>query len=89
MLKTKIRVGGYYELLVDNKKVMFAVLYGFESGKNKDVYATRVYTKNKDFEFPMRKELFKRWVDEKRVKEISSEELLNYVLKNREKEVEV
>ena len=85
MPKTKIRVGGCYELLVDNKKVMFAVLYGFESGKNKDVYATRIYTKNRDFEFPMKKELFKKWVDEKRVKEISSEELLNYVLKNHEK----
>ncbi|RLF25478.1 MAG: hypothetical protein DRN01_06340 [Thermoplasmata archaeon] len=80
MLKTKIKVGNYYQLTVDDKKIVFAVLYGFETGKNKDVYATRIYLKNKDFEFPMKKELFKKWVNEKRIEEITAVEALTYIL---------
>lgn len=81
MLKPRIKVGSYYELrLKNNQKIMFAVLYGFESGRNKDVYAVRMYTKNRDFEFPVKKQLFKKWVDEGRVKEITSDEALTHVL---------
>jgi hypothetical protein len=39
MLKPKIKVGHYYELkLGEEHTIAFAVLYGFERGKNKDVY---------------------------------------------------
>lgn len=80
MLKPKIKVGSYYEFkLREDRKIAFAVLYGFESGKNKDVYALRMYTDEKDFEFPIQKRLFKKWVDEGRVKEITSDEALAYV----------
>ena len=64
----------------NDRKIAFAVLYGFESGKNKDVYAVRMYTKDKDFEFPVNKRLFKKWVDEERVGEITSDEALDYIL---------
>ena len=81
MSKPKIKVGSYYEFKLSNdRKIAFAVLYGFESGRNKDVYAVRMYTKDKDFEFPINKHLFKKWVDEKRVKEITSDELLIYII---------
>jgi len=55
-------------------------MYGFESGRNKDVYAVRMYTKEKDFEFPIQKRLFNKWVDEGRIKEITSDEALVYVI---------
>ena len=81
MSKPKIKVGSYYEFKLSNdRKITFAVLYGFESGRNKDVYAIRMYTKDKDFEFPVNKRLFKKWVNEGRVEEITSDEALNYVL---------
>ncbi len=81
MSKPKIKVGSYYEFkLSKDCKIAFAVLYGFESGRNKDVYAVRMYTKDKDFEFPVKKRLFKKWVDEGRVEEITSDEALDYVL---------
>ena len=81
MSKPKIKVGSYYEFKLSNdRKIAFAVLYGFESGRNKDVYAVRMYTKDKDFEFPINKHLFNKWVDEKRVKEITSDELLTYII---------
>ena len=81
MLKTKIKVGSYYELKLDNDcKIAFTVMYCFESGKNKDVYALMIYTKNKIFEFPIQKHLFDEWVKEGRVKEITSDELLVYAL---------
>ena len=81
MSKPKIKVGSYYEFkLSKDCKIAFAVLYGFESGRNKDVYAIRMYTKDKDFEFPVNKRLFKKWVDKRRVEEITSDEALNYVL---------
>ena len=64
----------------NDRKIAFAVLYGFESSRNKDVYAVRMYTKDKDFEFPVNKHLFKKWVDEERVNEITSDELLTYII---------
>ena len=81
MLKPKIKVGCYYELKLKNDhKLVFAVIYGFDSGKNKDVYALMMYTNKKSFEFPIQKRLFKKWVDEGRVEEITSDEALDYVL---------
>ena len=81
MLKPKIKVGSYYEFqLRKDYKIAFAVLYGFERGKNKDVYTLRMYTKEKDFEFPIRERLFKEWVDEGRVTEMTSDEALSYAI---------
>jgi len=38
MSKPKIKVGSYYEFKLSNdRKIAFAVLYGFESGRNKDI----------------------------------------------------
>ena len=38
-----LKVGKYYELSIDGeRKIIFAVLYGFERGKNKDVYSIRI-----------------------------------------------
>jgi alpha-D-ribose 1-methylphosphonate 5-phosphate C-P lyase len=80
MSKPKIKIGSYYEFKLSNdQKIAFAVLYGFEIGRNKDVYAVRMYTKDKDFEFSVNKHLFKKWIDEKRVKEITSDALLTYI----------
>ncbi len=81
MLKPKIKIGSCYELKLKNDhKIAFAVMYGFDSGKNKDVYALMMYTNKKSFEFPIQKRLFKQWVDEGRIKEITSDEALDYVL---------
>ncbi len=81
MLKPKIKVGSYYELkLNDGHKITFAVMYGFDSGKNKDVYALRMYTDEKDFEFPIKKHLFDKWVDEGRIKEMTWDEALAYAI---------
>ena len=79
--KPKIKVGSYYEFKWSkNRKIVFAVLYGFESGKNKDIYALRMYTDEKDFEFPIKKRLFNKWVDEGRIKEITSDEALAHAI---------
>ncbi|UCF13544.1 MAG: hypothetical protein JSW06_04605 [Thermoplasmatales archaeon] len=81
MLKLKIKVGSYYELkLNDDHKVTFAVMYGFDSGKNKDAYALRMYANEKDFEFPIKKQLFDKWVDEERIEEITSDEALAHAI---------
>ena len=81
MLKPKIKVGLYYELKLDkNQKIAFGVMYGFDSGKNKDVYALMMYTKDKIFEFPIQKNLFENWVDEGRVKEITYYEVLTDII---------
>jgi len=81
MLKQKIKVGSYYELKLNNdRKIAFAVMYGFDSGKNKDVYALMMYTSKKCFEFPIQKHLFDKWVDEGRIKEITSDEALAYAI---------
>ena len=81
MLKPKIKVGHYYELKLDkNQKIAFGVMYGFDSGKNKDVYALMMYAKNKIFEFPVQQKLFKKWVDEGRIKEITYHEVLTDII---------
>jgi len=77
MLKPKIKVGNYYELkLKKDRKIAFAVMYGFDSGKNKDVYALMMYKDKRCFEFPIQKSFFARWVVEGRVREITSDESL-------------
>ncbi|MFH1013268.1 MAG: hypothetical protein V1769_02020 [Thermoplasmatota archaeon] len=81
MLNPKIKVGHYYELkLKEDNKIAFAVLYGFERGKNKDVYTLMMYTGTDNFEFPIEELQFDKWVKEGRVKEITSDELLVYAL---------
>lgn len=81
MLKTKLKVGHYYELIIDkNQKILFGVMYGFNNGKNKEVYSLMMYAKNKIFEFPIQKNLFKKWVDESRVKEINYYDLLKNII---------
>jgi hypothetical protein len=79
MLKPKIKVGHYYELkLKEDYKIAFAVLYGFERGKNKDVYTVMMFTDADNFEFPIEEFQFDKWVNEGRIKEIASDELLVY-----------
>jgi len=81
MLKTKIKVGHYYEFKLDEKHVVaFAVLYGFERGKNKGVYTLMMYNHGKNFEFPIEEVFFNKWVKEDRIKEINSDQALNYAL---------
>jgi len=81
MLKTMIKVGSYYELKINEKqKIAFAVLYGFEKGKNRDVYTLMMYTGKKNFEFPIQKKLFNKWIKEKRINEITYNEALTYAL---------
>lgn len=81
MLKIKLKVGSYYELDLDkNNKIAFGVMYGFDSGKNKDVYALMIYTKDRIFEFPIQKKLFEEWTDEGRIKEISYKEVLKGII---------
>jgi len=81
MLKTKIKVGHYFELKMDDKhKITFAVLYGFERGKNKDVYTLMMYNNGKNFEFPIKENTFNQWVKQGRIKEITSDEVLVYAL---------
>ena len=81
MMKQKIKVGSYYELKLNkNQKLAFAVMYGFDSGKNKDVYSLMMYTDKKIFEFPIHKNLFDKWLDEGRIIEITSDEALKYII---------
>jgi hypothetical protein len=81
MFKLKIKVGHYYELkLNEGKKIAFAVLYGFERGKNKNVYTTMMYTDHGNFEFPIEESTFDKWVDEGRIKEITPKEALVYAI---------
>jgi hypothetical protein len=81
MLKPRIKVGHYYEFeLKEGNNIAFAVLYGFERGKNKDVYTVMMYTGTDNFEFPVQESLFDTWVKEGRVKEITSDELLVYAV---------
>jgi hypothetical protein len=83
MLKPKIKVGHYYELtLKEGHKIPFAVLYGFERGKNKDVYTVMMYTVSDNFEFPLEESQFDTWIKEGRIKEISSDEILVYKCKD-------
>jgi hypothetical protein len=79
MFTSTIKVGHYYEFKFSDKCTMaFAVLYGFERGKNKDVYTVMMYTGTKNFEFPIERPLFEKWVKEGRIKEITSDEALVY-----------
>jgi hypothetical protein len=81
MFKLKIKVGHYYAVTLEDKyTIAFAVLYGFERGKNKDVYTLMIYAKTKNFEFPIEEDLFDNWVKEERVREITSDEALVYAL---------
>ena len=81
MLKTKIKVGHYYAFKLGEKQtIAFAVLYGFERGKNKDVYTLRMYTSKGNFEFPIEGSTFDKWVKEERIKEITSDEALAYAI---------
>ena len=81
MVKQKIKVGCYYEFKVNEDcKIAFAVMYGFDSGKNKDVYSLMMYTDKKIFEFPIQKSLFDEWLDEGRIIEITSDEALKYII---------
>ena len=81
MFKTKIKVGHYYELKLDNKQIIaFSVLYGFERGKNKDVYTLMVYNHGKNFELPVEETTFDQWVKKERIKEITSDELLVHAI---------
>ena len=76
-----LKVGKYYELSIDGKrKIIFAVLYGFERGKNKDVYSIRIYAGDRDFEFPIKKEVFEKWMSEGRIKEITADEALSKII---------
>jgi hypothetical protein len=79
MFKQKIKVGHYYELkLKEDCKIAFAVLYGFERGKNKDVYTVMMFTDTDKFEFPIEEGLFDNWVNEGKIKEITSDEILSF-----------
>lgn len=81
MFKLKIKVGRYYALTArKDQTIACAVLYGFERGKNKNVYTLRMYTKKGNFEFPIEGPTFDRWVSEGKIKEISAEEALEYSL---------
>jgi hypothetical protein len=79
MFHLKIKVGHYYLVTLKNEHtIVCAVLYGFERGKNKDVYTLRIFDSKKDFEFPVEESTFDRWVCEGRVKEITAEEALAF-----------
>lgn len=81
MVKPKINVGHYYKLKMSNEHtIAFAVLYGFERGKNKDVYTIMIYTNTKNFEFPIEESTFDTWVKEGRIIEITPEDALAYAI---------
>jgi hypothetical protein len=81
MAKIKMKVGQSYELKINEQKtIAFAVLYGFERGQNKEVYAIRIYEKQKDVEFPLEESTFDRWVKDGRINEITPERALMYAL---------
>lgn len=77
MLDLRIKVGHYYQFKLSEKiSIVFAVLYEFERGKNKDVYSLRIFYNTRDFEFPIEEDTFNKWVKEGRIKEITPEEAL-------------
>ena len=81
MFEFKIKVGHYSTLTLKNgQTVACVVLYGFERGKNKDVYTLRIYDGKRDVEFPVEESTFERWVSERRVREITAEDALAYAL---------
>jgi len=75
-----LSVGHYYQLKTGTDQIIaFAVLYGFERGKNKDVYTVKLYTKKGDVEFPLKEAQFHQWMKEGRIREITADEALTYV----------
>jgi len=77
----KIKVGTYYEFKLDDKHMIaFGVLYGFERGKNKDVYTLMMYNHGKNFEFPIEETTFNQWVKEGRIKQITPDEAFVYAI---------
>ena len=81
MLKLKIKVGHCYKFKFSDKfTTAFAVLYGFERGKNKDVYTLKIYNSKRDFEFPVEESTFYKWSEEGRIKEITPEKAMLYAL---------
>ena len=81
MFKLKIKVGHYYAFTLGAEHIIaFAVLYGFERGKNKDVYTLRMFTRKGNFEFPIEQSTFDKWDKEGRIREITSEEILDYAI---------
>lgn len=81
MSKLKIKVGHYYEFKLGTKQtIAFGVLYGFERGKNKNVYTLMMYTTRGNFEFPIEESTFDKWVKEGRIKEITSDEAFVYAI---------
>jgi len=79
MFPLKIKVGHYYTItLKSNRTIACAVLYGFERGKNKDIFTLRIFDGKKDFEFPVEESTFERWVREGRVREITAEDALAF-----------
>lgn len=62
------------------KKIAFAVLYGFERGKNKNLYTTMMYTYHGNFESHIEDDTFNKWASEKRIKEITADEALVHAL---------
>ncbi len=82
MFALKMHVGHYYTItLAGQRMVVCAVLYGFERGKNKDVYTLRIFDGTRDFEFPVMESTFDRWVRDGCVKEISAEDAFAMILK--------
>ncbi len=81
MTKVKMNVGHSYELKVNEQKtIAFAVLYGFEKGRNIDIYTIRIYDGKRDVEFPLKESTFNTWVKNGRIKEITPEAALMYAL---------
>ena len=80
-MKLNIKVGHYYAFTLENEHtIAFAVLYGFERGKNKDVYTVMMYTRKGNYEFPIEESTFDNWVKEGRIREITPEETLVYAI---------
>ncbi len=81
MVHIKLKVGHSYELKINEQRaIVFAVLYGFERGRNKDIYTIRIYERNRDVEFPLEESIFNAWVKDGRIKALTAEEALMYVL---------
>ncbi|HWR27026.1 MAG TPA: hypothetical protein VN377_01175 [Candidatus Thermoplasmatota archaeon] len=81
MVHIKLKVGHSYELKINEQRtIVFAVLYGFERGRNKDIYTIRIYDRKRDVEFPLEESTFDDWAKDGRIKELTAEEALAYVI---------
>ncbi len=76
----EVEVGKMYELELEDKKVLFGIMYAFEKGRNKDVYSLMIYSQKGAFEFPVRRETLNRWVKENKLKEVEAEFALQQIL---------